>query len=390
MQRSNLKQHRNLIRVTGLLVALVVGFSGLIIAPHSSALAAKTYTIVFKANAGKGTMPSQSVPSTGKALSKVKFTRSGYKFAGWATSANSRVRYKDRAVIKPRARTYLYARWLKVSSVPAIWGHKIGSLLWSDEFSGAAGSQVNSASWTPRLCGHDEANGGGTCHNDEPQWYTPDAIALDGSAQGNAVITTTRVYGVPANAGQCLASSCHYTSGRFDTQGKVSFRYGYIEARMKMPTGGANWPAFWALGDSITSVSWPRSGEIDIAEQGGDRPTRASSAVHYASSADCCAAHLYDVAEVTDIANYQTGFHTYGMAWEPNRMEFFVDRELFWIVTPDTVQSNDWSFNEPFFLILNNATGAFGGDYDGWPQSFTTIDYVRAWQLDGQGSVTRH
>jgi beta-glucanase (GH16 family) len=90
------------------------------------------------------------------------------------------------------------------------------------------------------------------------------------------------------------------------------------------------------------------------------------------------------------VANYQTDFHTYGMGWTPNRMDFYVDGQLFWSVMPASLRSNVWKFNEPFFLILNNAVGFFGGNYDGWASSQMTIDYVRAWKLDGQGTVTRH
>ena len=88
--------------------------------------------------------------------------------------------------------------------------------------------------------------------------------------------------------------------------------------------------------------------------------------------------------------NYQTDFHTYGLAWAPNSMQLYIDRQLVWTVTPSTLPNSVWSFNNPFFLILNNATGGFGGSYDGWATSQMTIDYVRAWQLDWQGSVTRH
>ena len=159
---------------------------------------------------------------------------------------------------------------------------------------------------------------------------------------------------------------------------------------MKMPQGGGNWPAFWALGDSISNVGWPLSGEIDIAEQGGDRPTRASSAVHYSvdDAPGCCDNHQYAVNELVGFANYQSDFHTYGLAWTPNRMEFYIDRELFWIVNPSTLDSGVGPFNQSVFLIFNNATGDFGGAYDGWAKSFTSIDYVRAYKLDGHGSVT--
>jgi len=386
MQR--LKTFRRIV----LFAAVVALLGQMVLGVQPAALAAKSYSVTFKANGGQGTMPAQLLPTTGKALGKVRFTKVGYRFAGWATSASGTARFADRAVFKPRARTLLYAKWAPQIAPQILLDHKIGGLLWSDEFTGAAGSQVSDANFTTRFCGHAATNGGGTCHNSEPQWYTPDAIALDGTAQGNAVITTTHVTSIPQNVGECLAGVCNFTSGRFDTQGKVSFQYGYIEARMKMPVGGANWPAFWALGDSISTIGWPSSGEIDIAEQGGDRPTRASSAVHYSDDglANCCGNHLYEVNDIIDRANYQAGFHTYGMAWTPGRMEFYVDGELFWIVTPSTIRSSFWAFDAPYFLIFDNATGPFGGAYSGWSQSFTYIDYVRAWKLDGYGQVVRH
>jgi uncharacterized repeat protein (TIGR02543 family) len=380
------------VRIGVVLLALI----GLTLQPNTvmldGAFAVTSYKITFKANGGTGSMATQSVPTTGRALTANKFKRTGYVFSGWALTSAGSVKYKDRGFIKPRANTTLYAKWVVAISKPTLLNHTLGALLWNDEFGGPLGSQVSSANWTARYCGHDASNGGGTCHNAEPQWYAPWAIGLDGTSQGNAVITTTRVSGPPTNAGDCLTSQCFYTSGRFDTQGKVSFMYGYIEARMKMPVGGANWPAFWAIGDNITDVGWPLSGEIDIAEQGGNLPMRNSSAVHYSTvnQAICCGNHLYEVKDVVNVANYQTDFHTYGMAWSPNRMEFYVDRVLFWVVTPQTLRTNVWSFNAPFFLIFNNATGPFGGNYDGWLESKTYIDYVRVWQLDGVGEVMRH
>ena len=345
-----------------------------------------SFQVVYKSNGGFGVMATQLVPTKGKAIAANKFKRTGYLFAGWAITGAGAVKYKDRAVLKPRAKTVLYAKWAVAVTLPTLAGHTVGKLLWSDEFVGANGGLINSTNWTSRYCGHSSANGGGTCHNAEPQWYTPDAIRLDGTAQGNAVITTTRVSTTPANAGSCLVGQCFYTSGRFDTQGKVSFQYGYIEARIKMPAGGNNWPAFWALGDNITSVGWPRSGEIDIAETGGNTPLRASSAIHYANGGG---GHQYVYKDLYNGTNYQADFHTYGLAWTPNILKLYVDRQLFWSQTPATLPNSVWSFNEPFFLILNNATGNFGGAYDGWAKSYTTIDYVRAWALDGHGTVLK-
>ena len=379
------------LRAARILVAIALTFL-IAAAVQPPAFANTSYQVTFMANGGRGTMPKQSVPTTGKTLTKNRFTRVGYVFAGWALTSSSAVKYKDAAVVKPRAKLTLWAQWVSTIAAPHIAGRTIGALMWSEEFTGSAGSQVNSANWTARNCGFDNLNGGGTCFNGEQQWYTPDALALDGSSAGNAVITTTHVSSPPANAGDCGSGNCHFTSARFDTQGKVSFKYGYIETRIKMPVGGGNWPAFWALGDSMGSVGWPLAGEIDIAEEGGNQATRATSAVHYSNvdQATCCGNHLYETSQLLNVANYQTDFHTYGMGWTPNRMDFYVDGQLFWSVMPASLRSNVWKFNEPFFLILNNAVGFFGGNYDGWASSQMTIDYVRAWKLDGQGTVTRH
>ncbi len=379
-------------RLTARVAVVALSLAALTAQPLAAASAASTYAVTLDSNGAASTVRTQAIPASGKHLIAVPFNRDGYQFAGWALSPAGSVRYADKALIKPKSKLKLFAIWNLVVARPTIGLHTIGALLWADEFSGAAGSKINTTNWTSRYCGQEATNSGGACWNNEPQWYTPAAVALDGSAQGNALITTNHVLQAPTNAGQCLASSCQFTSARFDTQGKVSFQYGYIEARIKMPAGGFNWPAFWALGDSISQVGWPNSGEIDIAEEGGNLPMRASSAVHYSTVEQntCCDNATYDVGEVVNVANYQTDYHTYGMAWTPGRMDFYVDRQLFFSSTRQSIRSTAWPFDSPFFLILNNATGGFGGDYTGWLQSQMSIDYVRAWQVDGQGSVVRH
>jgi beta-glucanase (GH16 family) len=264
----------------------------------------------------------------------------------------------------------------------------IGALLWSDEFTGAAGAQANSTVWTPRYCGQAATNGGGTCHNNEQQYYIPEAIAQDGSAEGKLVITTQRITKAPANGGVCYVGKCSFTSGRLDTQGKVSFQYGYIEARIKMPAGSGNWPAFWALGTNISSVGWPVSGEIDIAEAGGDQPNRATSAAHYSTTfSGCCDNHLYDAGSFVSPTSYADGYHLYALAWTQDKLTFLVDGKSFFEVTKSSIQSQYWPFNAPVFLILNNAVGSFGGSWDNLNSSTMSIDWVRVYELNGQGKV---
>jgi uncharacterized repeat protein (TIGR02543 family) len=323
-------------------------------------------------------------------LPKVTFTRAGYTFLGWAKSARGAKAYSDRATIRFTSSVKLYALWKEIMPAkPTVAGRTIGSLLWREEFYGATGSSINPEYWTARYCGQEDENGGGTCHNNEPQWYLPSAVALDGTKAGNAVITTKRVNAAPSE-GQCLAwSGCQFTSARFDTQGKVAFKYGYIETRIKMPAGGRNWPAFWMLGENINSVGWPQSGEIDIAEQGGNTPNKNSGALHYSTNGvanQCCGNHTYDYGSYNG-ANYSADFHTYAMAWTPNRIDLIVDGIVFKTFTSTSIRSQYWSFNNPFFLIINNATGDFGGAWTYWTQSQMHIDYVRVWKMDNQGEV---
>ena len=276
------------------------------------------------------------------------------------------------------------------AEIPKVAGLVIGKLLWSDDFAGQAGSQASSTSWTPRRCGHAASNGGGTCHNNEQQYYIPEAIAQDGSVNGNLIITTKRITQPPTNAGICYVGLCSFTSGRLDTQGKLSFKYGFIESRIKMPAGSGNWPAFWMLGDNINQVGWPYSGEMDIVEIHSDRPSITTSATHFSATDTpntCCGNHRFVFDEVNfGRVNVSSDFHTYAVAWLPNSISYYFDGQLVGSATPSRV-SGKWVFNEKFFLILNNAVGSFGGSWANLQSSTMSIDWVRSYQLNGYGEV---
>ena len=53
------------------------------------------------------------------------------------------------------------------------------------------------------------------------------------------------------------------------TQGRFAFKYGNIEARVKVPnTANGLWPAFWMMGNNSGAITWPNCGELDIMELG--------------------------------------------------------------------------------------------------------------------------
>lgn len=75
------------------------------------------YSIHFNANGGSGTMANEAMMfDTSKALTANAFTKDGYDFAGWATSASGNVVYSDGQSVKNLTNTKngtvtLYAKW---------------------------------------------------------------------------------------------------------------------------------------------------------------------------------------------------------------------------------------------------------------------------------------
>ena len=78
---------------------------------------ANTYTVKFDANGGSGTISDQNFTyGTAQNLTANTFTRTGYTFAGWATSANENKVYNDKQSVSNLSSTNgatvtLYAKW---------------------------------------------------------------------------------------------------------------------------------------------------------------------------------------------------------------------------------------------------------------------------------------
>ena len=267
-------------------------------------------------------------------------------------------------------------------------------LLWSADFNDPAGTKPDSQVWTP-LIGNGLAQLGFSNYGTgEIELNSADAAVADGN--GNLVISTSKANGV-------------WTSSRIWTQGKLSFQYGKIEARIKMPAGSFNWPAFWMLGSSYQptnrlfgSVPWPNSGEIDIAEilQGNRVNQSTLHANNVGGNGDWNGGGGLTAASPT--IDFSADFHTYGMLWGPNLFTFTVDGVEFvkdTYVNGQIFQSinrgpasftnivGDWPFNNKFFLILDNAIQAGTVAPDG-SASQMSIDWIHYSTYNGLGTLS--
>ncbi len=230
---------------------------------------------------------------------------------------------------------------------------EVGSLVWHDEF--------NSGHLDPSKWNYETGTGingnWGTGQLDRAT-SRPENVSfqngIPGADQGCLVITTRKENYMDRN----------YTSGRINTSGKAAWGPGHRIVARVMPQGvryqGQGF-AFWMMPAEkpagYSSIMWPQGGEIDIMEYVGSIPYNNLGTVHYAwfwennEYKDWNHGHLgayynYEGKQVPNPAepgygNYpppanaphagSSGFHTYGIDWYQDRIEFFVDNNVYHI-----------------------------------------------------------
>jgi beta-glucanase (GH16 family) len=237
-------------------------------------------------------------------------------------------------------------------------------LAWSDEFDGSRGASLDQSKWNPDV-------GGEGWGNKQLEYDTKDQNAYQ-DGQGNLVIEARKSN--PAGY-QCWYGSCQYTSARLTTNGRFSFTYGLIEARIKVPIDQGSWVSFWLLGDNCAAVGWPKCGEIDVMESVGLQPASIYGSAHSSENST----NPYKLQHGT----FADDFHIFALEWDANHLYFFVDGDNYAIV--DRASLNDrqnWVYDHPFNIMLNLAVG---GSWPGYPSSTTSfpqdlyVSYVRVY-----------
>lgn len=240
------------------------------------------------------------------------------------------------AIHAPMARAYRSERERPDSQLPAQPPPTPAGFL--DDFDGPAGSPPNPQYWT--------SFSGSVAKN----------MYLDG--ESHLVVKNTG----PVD---------DYTESRLVSEHKVVLGYGTFSASIKMPPGHGLWPAFWLLGGNHDSVPFPDYGEIDVIELISDGKyyctihgpvpgQRGKEAQKYFSGP-----LWFDPT---------AGFHTYWCTHLQDAITFGIDSTTFGTLTPSSAPSIEWVYNQPFYMLLDLATG--DGDWCPKPNASTPFPAV--------------
>ncbi len=207
---------------------------------------------------------------------------------------------------------------ISYSQIPPADSH--WHLEWVDHF-----NNLDSLKW---------AVGNNRVHNEEPQLYMKYNVWCEG---GNLLLRVnnqqeTCPYNIQQEPPNCVAGRTYnYTSGRVETQPEYAIRFGYVEARIKVPYHEGLWPAFWTLIKQGLHHEDPghTASEIDIFEIYAHK-VQSNHFNHLETNFH----HVYDPSteppttylQEHDLKNFSyTDWHRYAIEWDPVKIIWYVD-----------------------------------------------------------------
>lgn len=204
-----------------------------------------------------------------------------------------------------------------------------------------------------------------------------------------------------------LDKKTYYTNTSLTTYNRMSFQYGYLEIKAKVPFGKPAWPSFWMLSDPNyrdADTNW--KSEVDIFEVFGSE-TSLEANIHkwYDDGRHVAFPEKLTTRKIfKDKADAET-WHTYGLLWTAESFKYLVDGEVFQImdITSNGNFTDDDSgmsgYHEPHYVIFNNyvytksykgcetwAKGKEATVNDTFPINYD-IDYIRLYQIPGNGKL---
>jgi len=250
------------------------------------------------------------------------------------------------------------------------------TLTFDDEFNSLSLWNGSSGTWsTTPAYEDDRGNGSSLPSNGEQEWYINSNYGPTSSVHpwtvSNGILTITAQKADPsvvADLGYAKYGTLggyQYTSGLLETNHSLNQTYGYFEMRAELPAAQGAWPAFWLM---PSNGGWPP--ELDVVEALGKDTSTIYTTVHTQQTGS----HTQQ-ALATHVGDYSSGYHTYAVDWEADKITFYFDnKEIYQVDTPADMHG-------PMYMIANLALGG------GWAGNVTdpnlhaqmNIDYIKAW-----------
>ncbi len=225
------------------------------------------------------------------------------------------------------------------------------SLIFRDDFNG---NTLDRSKWSDQR--EDWIIGGNPYNDRENAWYLPQNTSVSGGT------LRQRISQQPVGKYPISTSS-------INSNNRFSFRYGYIEARVKIPACLGCWPVFWTLPQG---GYWPP--ELDIFEfmhvDGRIQP-RPFFASHWSENGVNHSNLDYFTMPCGTATDYTRRYHTYGFLWTPKKIQPYLDG------VPGPAFTGAAVPHVAMYLILSLSV-ADGNVPVGTPSMQT--DYIRVWQ----------
>ncbi len=196
------------------------------------------------------------------------------------------------------------------------------------------------------------------------------------------------------------------TTKTVSTVNTMSFKYGYLEVRAKVPFEQGAWPSLWlgARESLANNSNLSYSNEVDIFEVFGSKSGLATTVHKWyndenGNNSGVNAQKSVDGYEFVNTSTLSNEYHIYGFRWTPEEMSFYVDGVKYatldlsanfnkdgyetdmsaFVNNPLHIKINNHLFTEGKNLGFNNVNAKdLPFEYD--------IDYVRLYQ-DASGEL---
>lgn len=258
------------------------------------------------------------------------------------------------------------------------------SLVWNDEFKGRT---IDNAKWRtnqPRMTAYDGVGN-----------FNEGTVRSVGN--GRLLMTA---YKNPDTAN--YNGKTYLTTNSITTENRMSFKYGYLEVKAKVPYKAGCWPSLWLRSPNAAQTdSTGKDGynmEVDIIEPFGytDKNGITIHETNKSDEKDHCQAAVgkYKFKNAENLANE---YHTYGFLWTSDEMKFYIDGECFAAYTKDTLARMGYKgdFDDTVNILFDNQlitssspvaneekTNTIENNEGSLPAEYS-VEYVRLYQKQG-------